>query len=55
MKKFIYFIGVLGFIILLIGASAIDSNSMDLSNGIFISLLGLAAIWASVKTLSMVE
>lgn len=56
MKKTLVVVGIfIGFVILLTGVSIIDSNSMKLSDGVFISLLGLAAMWIDVKVLGMVK
>lgn len=56
MKRKLCTVGIfIGFVALLAGASIIDSGDMALSNGVFISLLGLSTMWANVKALEMVE
>lgn len=56
MKRTLSTVGIfIGFVVLLTGASIIDSNYMKLSDGIFVSLLGLATMWISVKVLGMVK
>lgn len=56
MKRKLSTVGIfIGFVVLLAGVSIIDSNCMKLSDGVFISLLGLVTMWANVKTLETVE